>query len=105
MPMPADLARIRQEIDYDFDSWKKIISSPAFKKQFPDGVDTNDKLVRAPKGYDENNPAIEFIKMKSFIVTRPFTNAQVLDKSFIKEVTKTFQTMKPVIDFLNKAIE
>lgn len=104
MPEPKDLAKIRQEIDYSFDEWKKIYSNAAFKKAFVEGI-KGETLVRPPKGYDDTNPAIEFIKHKSFIVTRSFTDAEVLDKTFIKQVTGTFKTMKPLIDFLNAAIE
>ena len=32
MPESKDLIKIRQEIDYSFDDWKKIISNPSFKK-------------------------------------------------------------------------
>lgn len=105
MPLPADLAKIRQEIDYGFDNWNKLTGSPAFKKQFPKGVTADVSLTRPPKGYDENNPAIHFIKMKSFIVSKAFTDAEIQSKSFVKEIAATFKAMKPMIDFLNTAIE
>jgi uncharacterized protein (TIGR02453 family) len=104
MPQPQDLAKIRQEIDYSFDNWKKIIGNNLFKKSFIEGV-KGEALVRPPKGYEETNPAIEFLKMKSFIVTNPFTDAEILSKTFMNEVEKTFKAMKPMIDFLNAAIE
>ena len=105
VPEPADLAKIRQEIDYNFTEWKKITGHAVFKKHFIKGIDDTAILVRPPKGYDENNPAIDFLKRKNFVVYKPFTDAAVLDKSFLKEVTKTYQAMKPMVDFLNKAIE
>lgn len=104
MPEPKDLAKIRQEIDYSFDDWKKIMSNAAFKKTFTEGI-TGESLIRPPKGYDESNPAIEFLKHKSFIVTKPFTDAELQSKTFVKEVANTFKTMKPLIDFLNAAVE
>jgi uncharacterized protein (TIGR02453 family) len=104
MPEPKDLVKIRQEIDYSFDEWKKITGNAAFKKAFTEGV-KGEALVRPPKGYDDTNPAIEFLKLKSFIVTRAFTDAELLDKTFSKNVVATFKTMKPLIDFLNAAIE
>lgn len=104
-PLPADLAKIRQEIDYSFTDWKKLTGSKAFTKQFPKGVITEASLTRPPKGYDEGNPAIDFIKMKNYFVLSPFTDAAVQSKSFIKDVAATFKTMKPMIDFLNTAIE
>ena len=105
MPGVPELASIRQEIDYGFNEWKKIVGSAAFKKQFPKGFSDNEVLTRPPKGYDENNPAIDFIKQKSFVIRRSFSDAEVQSKSFVKDVTKTFQQIYPLVSFLNKAID
>ena len=104
MPEPAVLAGIRQEIDYSLNEWKKIVESKPFKKMFSEGI-KGDALTRPPKGYDETNPAIEYLKMKSFIVSRSFSDAEVQHKDFLKHVAKTFQAMKPLIDFLNIAVD
>ncbi len=105
MPESAVLAKIRQEIDYNFADWKKLTGTTAFKKAFTNGVESGETLVRPPKGYDETNPAIEYLKMKSFIVSKPLSDKDLLDKSVLKEITKTFGTMKPFIDFVNTATE
>lgn len=102
-PEPTELSGIRQEIDYNFDEWKKIFSNATFKKHFPSGIDQTDSLVRPPKGYSEDNPAIEALKLKSYVVRRSFTDAETAAKDFTKEVAKTFQSVKPLIDFLNRA--
>ncbi len=104
IPEPAVLAKVRQEIDYSFDDWKKIINGKAFKKYFPK-VDGIEVLSRPPKGYTDDNPAIGFLKMKSFIVSRPLTDKQLTDKILLKEVSKTFEAMKPMIDFLNHGMQ
>lgn len=103
IPDPAVLAKVRQEIDYNYDEWEKILSNKSFKKYF-DKVDGIEVLSRPPKGYTDDNPAIGFLKMKSYIVSRPLTDAQLTDKSLVKEVAKTFETMKPMIDFLTHAM-
>jgi len=105
MPLAPDLSKIRQEIDYNFMEWKKLVNNAAFKKTFTRGVLSDDTLVRPPKGYDETNKAIDYLKMKSFTVMRSFTDAEVQDKAFTKEAAKTFRIMKPMIDFLNTALE
>ena len=105
MPEAPQLAKIRQEIDYSFDEWKKIVADKNFKKYFPEGVNGIDVLVRPPKGYDESNPAIDYLKMKNFIVSRPISDDDLLNKNLVKELAKTFEAMKPLIDFLNRAIE
>ena len=105
MPQSPELNKVRQEIDYSFDEWKKIITHRNFKKIFPEGVEGIDILARPPKGYEAENPAIEFLKMKSFIVSRSFTDAELQSKSLLKEVLKTFETMKPFIGFINRSME
>ena len=104
MPLPEDLAKIRQEIDYNFDDWKRILESNSFKQQFVTGMDQSNSLVRPPKGYDEENPAIHYLKLKSFVVTKPFPDAALIDKTFGTEVSRSFKVVKPFIDFLNHSL-
>lgn len=103
-PGPQVLAGIRQEIDYNFAGWKKIIENKDFKTTFTEGIKSNGILVRPPKGYDEDNPAIGYLKMKSFIVTVPLTDADLTGKNLIPAVAGAFKKMKPFIDFLNTAL-
>ena len=105
MPEPANLVKIRQEIDYNLDEWKKILNSSAFKKNFKDGPDISNKLARPPKGYTEDNPAIPFLKLKSFVVRRPIMDASISKKNFVKDIVKIFQASFPLVNFLNRAIE
>jgi uncharacterized protein (TIGR02453 family) len=105
MPMAPELKKVRQEIDYSFSEWNTIVKARDFQKNFPEGLEQEDLLSRPPKGYDEDNPAIEYLKLKSFIVTRPFTDAEVQSKSFLKELLKTFASMKDFVYFLNRAQE
>lgn len=104
MPEPRVLAGIRQEIDYSFAEWKKIVESASFKKSFPGGLQ-GEKLTRPPKSYDDSNPAIAYIKMKTFIVTHPFADAAVQNKHFVKQVAQQLQVMKPLVDFINRTME
>jgi uncharacterized protein (DUF2461 family) len=47
----------------------------------------------------------QFLKMKHFIVSKPISDAELQSKTLVKDVAKIFETMKPMIDFLNKAVE
>ncbi|MBK7884667.1 MAG: DUF2461 domain-containing protein [Chitinophagaceae bacterium] len=105
MPMPPLLAKVRQEIDYNFDDWKKIVENKTFTTSFKKGIDGIDYLIRPPKGYEETNPAISYLKMKNFIVSKSLTDKDLVDKNLKKEIVKTFQTMKPFINFLNRGME
>lgn len=101
MPEAPALAALRQEIDYNFADWKKVMEDKNFARTFTNSIYNNERLSRPPKGYDENNPAIQFLKMKSFVVSKPLTDQELQHKNLVKEVAKTFHTMKPMIDFIN----
>lgn len=102
-PAPL-LAKVRQEIDYNFVEWKKILNTSAFKKN-TDGLRTNDKLVRPPKGYDEENPAIEFLKYKSFVASVALEDEKFTDKDAVKNVMNFCKIAEPFVMFLNKGLD
>ena len=103
MPSSDHLKKIRQEIDYNGKDFRKILSNKDFKKYFGE-LDTEYKLSRPPKGYDKDHPDIELLKLNSYIVWHEYSDAEVLSKNFVKEITKGAKVMKPFLDFLNTAI-
>ncbi len=105
MPAAPELNKIRQEIDYSFKEWKSIVDSKSFKKIYANGLAEMYSLKRPPKGYDENNPAIYYLKMKCFVATASFTDIDLQQKNAAKEIAKTFAALKPLIDFVNRALE
>jgi uncharacterized protein (TIGR02453 family) len=102
-PDPANLAKIRQEIDYNAKNFLKILNDKNFKKYF-DGLDDFDRVKTAPKGYPKDHPQIELLKNKSFITSHPFTDKEVLDKKFVKKVAEVCKAIRPLNEFLKEAI-
>lgn len=102
MPDAANLAKIRQEIDYNADKLKKVTSAASFKKSF-DGFDDFDKLKTVPKGYPKDHPQIEMLKLKSFIVSHNFSDKEVMDPKFVKNVATYAKAIKPLNDFIKEA--
>lgn len=103
MPNPENLAKIRQEIDYNTKDFLKILNNKKFKKYFV-GLDDFDKLKTAPKGYPKEHAHIDLLKNKSFIVTHYFTDKEVLDKKFVKTSAEVAKAIKPLNDFLLNAL-
>ena len=104
MPMPDKLAAIRQEIDYNFANFKKILAQKEFKKYF-DGISDEGKLVNPPKGYDKENPAAEILKNKHFIVVYNIDDKILLSKEYPKHAASVFKAMSPFILFLREAMK
>jgi uncharacterized protein (TIGR02453 family) len=105
MPMPEQLAKVRQEIDYNFNEFQSLLKSPAFKKQYQQlykGADTS--LTRVPKGYDADNPAAEYLKLKSFIAMRPVTDEEIASGELEKICVNAFKALKPLVEFINRSI-
>ncbi|MBS1738444.1 MAG: DUF2461 domain-containing protein [Bacteroidetes bacterium] len=106
MPAKDELHKVRQEIDYSYASFKKIINAPAFKKIYtaPDR-EKGQVLVNMPKGYEKDNEAGHFLKLKSFTTTFEIKDAEVLEKNFVRTVARNFEALHSFIEFLNTAVE
>jgi uncharacterized protein (TIGR02453 family) len=103
MPDAPNLAKIRQEIDYNSSAFNKILTNKTFKKLYP-SLDDFDKLKTMPKGYPKDHPQIEYLKHKSFIVSHNYSDKEVLDKKFVKTVAAHAKLIKPLNDFIKEAI-
>jgi uncharacterized protein (TIGR02453 family) len=106
MAMPDQLKNIRQEIDYNWKPFQKIISNQKFKTIYGDLYKGDDmKLSRPPKGYEADNPAIEYIKLKSWIGFHKLGDADLTSKDLLKKTLTSFETLKPLLDFLNNGLQ
>jgi uncharacterized protein (TIGR02453 family) len=74
------LARFRQEIDYNADELKHIIEEKEFKILFPEIH--GDSLKTTPKGYPKDHPEIELLKRKQLFFLHRFTDKEVASKDF-----------------------
>lgn len=103
MPPSDVLKKIRKEIDYSGAELEKIESESEFKKLF--GEISGEKLKTSPRDYEADHPYIEYLKLKSFTVTRPISDKDVDSGNYINLAMEGFRKMKPFNDFLSQAIE
>lgn len=103
MPNPENLAKIRQEIDYNAKPLLSILNDKTFKKYF-DGLADWDRVKTAPKGYPKDHPQIELLKNKSFVVSHAFTDDEVKAAGFTKQVATVCKSIKKLNDYLVAAI-
>lgn len=106
MPEAADLKKARQEIDYCWEEFKRIVTAPAFKKHYgtlyrSDGVE----MTRVPQGFEKDNPAASFLKLKHIIGIHEIPDAVVTSPAFIKKVLVAYKALMPMVKFLNRALE
>jgi uncharacterized protein (TIGR02453 family) len=102
-PSPENLAKIRQEIDYNGDTLAGTLKERKFKKIFGN-LWNDDKLKTMPKGYAADHPHRELLKLKSFIVIRSFTDNEVTGKGFQKDLIDSMKTGKSLNAFLTEGL-
>lgn len=102
-PQAAALKAIREEILYNVDEYKSIISDPRFKAVF--GAVWGARLKRPPKGFPADFPDIELLKNKSYVSYHPVSDERLMETGFMDYMVEVFEAMSPFNRFLKRAIE
>lgn len=106
MPEPDKIKKIRQEIDYNWVEFQKILNHKEFKKEYGNlSFEEGMGLQREPRGYEKDNPAIEYIKLKNWIVSAPLNDTELTNQHLVKRITEAFTALQPLVRFLNAALE
>ena len=105
-PEPDELKKIRKEIEFFHDDLEKIVNEKNFKKEFiAFSREENNVLKNAPKGFEPTHPAIEFLKLKSFTASQRIDDKLFTQPDFSKIIAQKLIVLKPMNDFLNRALE
>lgn len=104
-PESDDLKKMRKEIAYFHDDLEAILEEKDFKGEFGD-FDRNEKdtLKNPPRGYDKEHPAIELLKLKSFESSQKIEFSAAAKKDFVAVMSQKLIVLKPLNDFINRAL-
>jgi uncharacterized protein (TIGR02453 family) len=103
-PEANELKAIRQEIDYNTEDFFSIINEKNFVNTFG-AIDKENSLKKAPKDYEADHQAIEFLKLKSFTASRKYTDEEILKDDFVKKLIQDSRAVFPLIQFINHSLE
>lgn len=101
-PEKEKLDAIRQRLLEPKTKLPNLIKNKKFIQYFSD-INRDHTLKIRPVGYDQHHPLIKLIRLKSFTVWKPITEAKIADKHFFKTVGEHFDAMEDFINWLNKA--
>ena len=101
-PQPDQLKAIRQEIDYNFEAWQKIVEAPDFKTYF--GTVQGERLKTTPKGYEATNPALHWLQLKQFYVGHTLSEKELMAPNIVAHLGKVFDAAQPLCQFLADAV-
>ena len=100
-PNKEHLAAIRQEVDYNGAALEAALREGGWS--FGD-LSTEDKLVRPPSGYSADDPNIEVLKLKSFILYEALPDELLMSAKGLDHVVAVCQRIHPFKTFLHDAI-
>jgi uncharacterized protein (TIGR02453 family) len=98
-PTSVQLAKYRQEIDYNAAELKAIIEQAEFRNYFPEAW--GESMKAAPKGYAKDHPEIELLRRKQLFFMHKFTDEEVTSRDFVRLIMEGIVVLKPYCDFLN----
>jgi len=101
-PNNEDLLRIRKELELDASDLREIIADTTFKKMFE--TLEGEELKTAPKNFDKTHPDIDLIRKKQYLLTRKFSNKEVMSSNFKEEVIATFAAMRPFFNYMSDVL-
>jgi uncharacterized protein (DUF2461 family) len=101
-PNSVDLMRIRKEFETDDTEIREIIGNDTFKSFF--GNLEGQEVKSAPRGFDKNHDAIDLIRKKSFIVSRSFTDKEVVAPDFREVLKESYLALRPFFDYMSDVL-
>ncbi|MGC8824885.1 MAG: DUF2461 domain-containing protein [Bacteroidales bacterium] len=104
MPEPNLLKKVRWGIYENIEEFVSIIEEPAFKTFFPQ-IDADAMLSRPPRDFPADFPYIHLLKYKSYTVSHPLSDADVVAPDILERVVGAFSLLKPFVHFFNRTIE
>jgi uncharacterized protein (TIGR02453 family) len=100
-PDSITLSNIRQEIDYNLDEFQSILENKKLKSKYG-GLMNEGMTTLPPRGYKKDNPAIEFLRHKHFILIHAFNEAEFIKPNFMLNCSKMLLLTKDFNDFLSR---
>ena len=101
-PNADDIKRIRQEISANDQEFRDIINDSKFIKSFKQLE--GEKLKSAPRGFDKQDPAIDLLRFKQYLLIKRFTDKEVLSDGFANAVDETFRQMRPFFNYMSEVL-
>jgi len=96
------LLRIRKEFEMDDSEMRDILNNKAFKAIW--GGFVGEELKTAPKGFSKEHAAIDLIRRKQFIFTKPYTDKEILADNFLVNVNEAFEAIRPFFNYMSDVL-
>lgn len=93
--------RVRRSIAENGSEWEALVDGSALAPFHVDG----EALKRVPQGFDVAHSQAHWLKHKSWYIEHHISDDEVRAPDFVESAAQLFEGMKPLNDFLNRALE
>jgi uncharacterized protein (TIGR02453 family) len=101
-PNPADLKRIRQEIDIDGEEYLAILNEKSFRNVW--GELEGEAVKSAPRGYAKDHPKIDLLRLKQHILTIDYTDKDICQPDFIDRADSALKSVRPFVEYMSEVL-
>jgi uncharacterized protein (TIGR02453 family) len=102
-PEPVTQRALRQFIFDNPGSWKAAAHAPALRRRYD--LESEQKLVRPPRGFPAEFESIEDLKHRNFVAVRALDDAVFSGPKLRQELEKDLRALAPFVDYLCAALD
>ena len=101
-PESRQLYQLRQHLATNLKRFKAIVESLTFRRSF--GEITGQRLKRIPKGFDAEDPAAEYLKLRQFLASAQRPPEFATRPRFYSSLKRLFKQLAPFVSLLNEPL-
>lgn len=101
MPPAETLKKIREDIYYQAEDFKKIIYSKEFTGCFG-LLDDTGKMKNPPKGFSKEFPDINLLKFRSYAAMHHVSDQTAMSEDYLQYALNVFLTLYPLNAYFNR---
>jgi len=101
MPAKEKLAAIRDTMLNDPKKIRAILADKKLQKLFG-GLSTDGDLKTAPRGYSKEDPNVDLLRHKHFILYKSLKDSEMFKPNFMKTALEAYKVMAPLNSYLAK---
>jgi len=103
MPPTETLKKVREEIFYQVDEFKRIIYNKSFVDCFGE-IEDPDKMKNPPKGYSKEFPDINLLKFRNYAVMHPVQDEIAMRDNYLEYSLAVFKILNPLNSWFNRIL-
>ena len=103
MPPRPTLTRLREQIDEEHRTLRRVLSDAKLKKRFGE-LDESARLTRMPRGYADEHPAADLLRHQSFTVGRTLGDEELFSPRLADLLARDYARLVPLVRWFNGAL-